>query len=76
MSERALKQQLEKGEILKSVSWEMCKEQAWKLSSPQGYDGIYNTPEDQSKVTFLQNVKQTDVVLQVLWGLSFSSWAR
>lgn len=66
MSERTLKQQLEKGEIFKSVSWKMCKERAWKLSTPQGHDGIYSTPEDQSKVTFLQNLKQTDGVLQVL----------
>lgn len=66
MSERTLEQQLEKGEILKSVSWKMCKEQPWKLSTPQGHGGIYNTPEAQSKVTLLQNLKQTDGVLQVL----------
>lgn len=58
MSERTLEQQLEKGEILKSVSWKMCKERAGKLSTPQGHDEIYSTPEDQGKVTFLQNLNK------------------
>lgn len=73
-----LKQQLKRERFLsKSVGKcisRVFEGQAGKLSTPRGLDGTYTTgeeaTEDQSKATFLQNVKQADGVLQVLQTVS------
>lgn len=40
-----------KGRDFEVSQWKMCKEQAWKLSTPQGHDGISNTPQEQSNIS-------------------------